>query len=605
MAVPELGLGFQDTKRLSSGRSMLFLHGTMAQAHTGFGAVPPLFMESLAARYGGRLWAYDHFTLSRSPGENAALLLDDLRRLAPRDQHFDIDVIAHSRGGLVARELAELSARADQVNVRSVTFVATPNAGTPVCSASNLDTFVSQLTNLLTFIPDNPVVDAIDTVLALVKHLLVGAYEGIDGVRAMDPDDKRLGALNLGQAPDGVTFYGVGSTYEPAPGSPAARVLRDAVFDRIMGGVANDLLVPVDSVRQAGGTEIVPAENWLQLGPSEAIEHSGYWRSIRTMNWVLGRLSAAQDDAPGETERSGAERASAASESMATTSAPQGAARAMRAVRAASGANGADASHTADASDEPEKVRVTLVHGSLEHADFPVIVGHYDDAPIRGAEGVVDSRLDGVLSRHDLVGRYPSQIGESMFLRAPQEDVQYPVGVYVIGLGQTGDLNKGDLTTAVTKAVLDRCLRLYQHEGARHRTSPAHASPQLRVGVSSVLIGSSLEAGGLAVDTSLAAIVEGIVRANQSLARYEEESPPTQRSLPSVRIAEIQIIERYADRCELASRALGRHRRPRRRRAGGDARRRHGARDARGSVATAAAGGRAVRDLEPVRRRGQ
>ena len=50
--------------------------------------------------------------------------------------------------------------------------------------------------------------------------------------------------------------------------------------------------------------------------------------------------------------------------------------------------------------------------------------------------------------------------------------MQYPVGVYVIGLGQTGELNKGDLTTAVTKAVLDRCLRLYQHEGARHRTCP-------------------------------------------------------------------------------------------------------------------------------------
>ncbi|HEY5873801.1 MAG TPA: hypothetical protein VIT64_00810, partial [Ilumatobacteraceae bacterium] len=554
VAVPELGLGFQDTKRLSSGRSMLFLHGTMAQAHTGFGAVPPLFMESLAARYEGRLWAYDHFTLSRSPGENAALLLDDLRRLAPRDQHFDIDVVAHSRGGLVARELAELSARADQVNVRSVTFVATPNAGTPVCSASNLDTFVSQLTNLITFIPDNPVVDALDTVLALVKHLLVGAYEGIDGVRAMDPDDKRLGALNLGQAPLGVTFYGVGSVYEPAPGSPAARRLRDAVFDRVMGGAANDLLVPVDSVRLAGGTEIVPAENWLQLGAAEGIDHSGYWRSIRTMNWVLARLSAGQDQAPGETERGGGDRASAPSAPASTTGAAQGAARAMRAVRAeraANGASGADASHTSDGPAEPEKVRVTLVHGSLEHADFPVIVGHYDDAPIRGAEGVVDSRLDGVLSRHDLVGRYPSQVGESMFLRAPQEDVQYPVGVYVIGLGQTGDLNTGDLTTAVTKAVLDRCLRLYQHEGARHRTSPAHTSPQLRVGVSSVLIGSSLEAGGLAVDTSAAAIVEGIVRANQSLARYEEELPSTQESLPCVRIAAIQLIERYADRCEL------------------------------------------------------
>ncbi|MGD9705072.1 MAG: CHAT domain-containing protein [Acidimicrobiia bacterium] len=547
--VPELGLGFQDVKRLSAGRSLLFLHGTMAQAHTGFGSMPPLFMQSLATRYDGRLWAYDHFTLSRAPGDNAELLLDDLRRLARRDQHFDIDVIAHSRGGLVARELAELSARAEQVNVRSITFMATPNAGTPVCSASNLDTFVSQITNLLTFIPDNPVVDALDTVLALVKHLLVGAYEGIDGVRAMDPDDKRLAALNLGRPPEGVTFFGVGSAYEPAPGSPAARRLRDATFDRVMGGAANDLLVPVDSVRSAGGVELVQPPNWLQLDRQEAVDHGGYWRSTRTLNWVLGRLGAALTEAPeadgqpGEmTARSGVRSAAPiAAEPIAGTdgSSPS--------------VSSAPVAPVVEA--EPGKVRVTLVHGSLEHADFPVIVGHYDDAPIRGAEGVVDSRLDGVLSRHDLIGRYPAQIGESLFLRAPEDDVQYPVGVYVIGLGQTGELNKGDLTTAVTKAVLDRCLRLYQHEGERHRSSAAHGSRKLGVGVSSVLIGSSLDAGGLAVDTSLAAIVEGIVRANQSLERYEQESPSLPK-LPSVRVMAIQIIERYADRCELASRAL-------------------------------------------------
>ena len=117
--VPELGLPYTEIKKLSEAPSVLFLHGTMAQSHTGFGAMPRAFMEILSDLYGGRMWAYDHFTLSRSPGDNARLLLDDLRRLARRET-FEIDVVAHSRGGLVARELCELASRADQVTVRSI-----------------------------------------------------------------------------------------------------------------------------------------------------------------------------------------------------------------------------------------------------------------------------------------------------------------------------------------------------------------------------------------------------------------------------------------------------------------------------------------------------
>ena len=92
-----------DLERLGAGTSLLFLHGTMALAHTGFKRVPSPLLERCARAYEDRIWAYDHHTLSKTPAQNATDLVGRLRQLnAPR---LVVDVIAHSRGGLVAREL--------------------------------------------------------------------------------------------------------------------------------------------------------------------------------------------------------------------------------------------------------------------------------------------------------------------------------------------------------------------------------------------------------------------------------------------------------------------------------------------------------------------
>ena len=551
--MPEEALGFQQVRRLAAGPSLMFLHGTMAQTHTGFGALPALFLDSLVQRYEGRLWAYDHFTLSRSPAENAAHLVDEIKRISRKDQHFEIDIVAHSRGGLVAREMAEAAELIDGLRVRSITFVATPNSGTPLCSPENIDTFVSQLTNFLTVVPDNPVIEALEPIVALVKHIVVAACNGLDGILAMDPADKRLAALNLGRPPTGLIMRGVGSDYEPPKGTPLHGRLRDAVFDRVMGDVPNDLLVPVESVRVGGSRELMTAENWLQLERRAAVDHSSYWRSARTMNWVRERL-----DATGPPLRPAGRAPSTARGASRGATRGQAMHRDGGETAMTNGTTGtADRAAFSSATGEPElgRLRVTLAYGSLEHADFPVIVGHYDDAPIRGAEGVVDMRLNGILSRRHLIGRYPRAVGESMFLMAPHGVVQYPIGAYVLGLGSTGELSKSDLSTGVMRAIVDRCLRLYQYDGVRTLTAEKAPEP-IHVGVSTVLIGSSLEAGGLAVDTCVAALVEGVVRANQALLQYEQEGQRVSTPLQEVRVAELQIVERYADRCELASRAL-------------------------------------------------
>ncbi|WUI60523.1 hypothetical protein OG774_22620 [Actinomycetospora sp. NBC_00405] len=55
----------------------------------------------LERAYDGRIIAFDHPTASVPPEQNAKALL----RLIPDDVHLELDIVCHSRGGLVARIL--------------------------------------------------------------------------------------------------------------------------------------------------------------------------------------------------------------------------------------------------------------------------------------------------------------------------------------------------------------------------------------------------------------------------------------------------------------------------------------------------------------------
>ena len=143
-----------------------------------------------------------------SPAENAAWLGAWLAQHLPDGRCLEVDIVAHSRGGLVARELAERGDEhglAGKLLVRSVTFVGTPNQGTPLCEPAHLASYVDTLTNLLTVIPDNGITDAIDGVVGVVSHLASKAYAGIPGAIAMDPSGTYLQRLNRGGCPAGCT----------------------------------------------------------------------------------------------------------------------------------------------------------------------------------------------------------------------------------------------------------------------------------------------------------------------------------------------------------------------------------------------------------------
>ena len=293
------GLSDDELAMLAKGRALLFVHGTNSLSHSGFNRLPKEFLASVWKTYGGRVIAFDHPTLSVSPNDNAAWLGQHL----PDGLGLQVDIVAHSRGGLVARELAERATDAGltgKLQVRSITFVGTPNKGTPLCEPAHLASYVDTLTNLLSVIPDNGITDALDGVVGMVSHLAGKAYEGVPGAMAMNPGGAYLQRLNPGLRPEGCTYRGIASDFEPVAGAGWKLRLRDKVIDTVFRNEKNDLLVPTASV---WGDQLVPDGQRWQLGAADAVDHSSYWENPgavdRMLTWLEASLAAPCFGRPG------------------------------------------------------------------------------------------------------------------------------------------------------------------------------------------------------------------------------------------------------------------------------------------------------------------
>ena len=88
--------------RLSKGRCLLFIHGTFDTVAGCFTRLPDATLAELNHRYGGRMIGFDHPTLADSPIDNARAFFQIVG-----DHHLDVDIVCHSRGGLVTRAIAE------------------------------------------------------------------------------------------------------------------------------------------------------------------------------------------------------------------------------------------------------------------------------------------------------------------------------------------------------------------------------------------------------------------------------------------------------------------------------------------------------------------
>lgn len=197
---------------------------------------------------------------------------------------------------------------------------------------------------------------------------------------------------------------------------------------------------------------------------------------------------------------------------------------------------------------KPLGFRVSVVHGDLTFARFPIMVGHYEADTIIGAEAVIDDLFNGALRMRYNLGLYPGALGTiSVVVRQPtpfQRALNLAGGAIVMGLGRWGELTTGQIANIVRRGALEYVLQT-DIDSAGLRKGRAPASGQ-NIGLSILLIGAT--ASNISTEDSVAAIMRGIAQANLELDRFVEQS--------TTRIGEIEIIELYVDTAIAAARAV-------------------------------------------------
>lgn len=176
-------------------------------------------------------------------------------------------------------------------------------------------------------------------------------------------------------------------------------------------------------------------------------------------------------------------------------------------------------------------VKVKVSHGDLKYADYPLLAGHFKDDSILYAEKAIDKQLQGQLSERHSVGEYPGDIGTSEILFTQQKEGFS--GAIITGLGEPGTLNSFGLTQTIKKAVV-RYLLILNGKG----DSSSYLQANKPLGISSLIIGCGY--GGLNIENSISAILEGILLANTKIKNLYQENAKL--------IEHIQFVELYEDR---------------------------------------------------------
>ena len=280
-----------DWASLQQGRALLWVHGTFSTSKAAFGDLDPQALSTLTQRYGQRSFAFDHPSLSASPAENVKWFFSQM----PADACLEVDIVCHSRGGLVSRLLADPAASGidpQRFKVRRLVLVGVPNAGTPLANGDHMVAFLDRLTTAINLKSPTPDwADVLEAVLMVVKVVGHAGVVGLDGLAAMDPASPWLQQLNAQGLP-GTTLYGIGADFEPASKGLAAAFCTgaDSLVDRIFEEAPNDLVVPSVGMSVWGGSQQVPTERFLNFPSARGVMHTHYFEQPETAQHLLAWL---------------------------------------------------------------------------------------------------------------------------------------------------------------------------------------------------------------------------------------------------------------------------------------------------------------------------
>lgn len=259
---------------LRGGRCLLLLHGTFSTAEAAFAACPPPMVSQLQAQYAGRVIAFNHPTMSTAPAANVDRLLQAL----PPD--VKLDIITHSRGGLVGRELLQRVIQGVPIQVGKLIMVAAPNQGTPLADGDHWITMLDRYTSLVADLPDTTATAIMEGVLTVVKLIGHAGLKALDGLAAMTPANTYLHSLNSSPHPE-TTLYALASDYQPTDPRCLSRwgkQLGDSLLDTFFGA-PNDGVVPTSGsyiLNPMTGWEI-PSDRRHVFATHQRIHHSSFF----------------------------------------------------------------------------------------------------------------------------------------------------------------------------------------------------------------------------------------------------------------------------------------------------------------------------------------
>lgn len=293
-------------------RRLLFIHGTFSKTEAFFAGMEqaPDGKKSIATLFDRyeEVLAFDHPTLSASPVMNAF----DLARLLAKAEG-PMDIITHSRGGVVTRWLLEGYGLIGKGPHRAV-MVGAPLGGTSLASPPRLKGALDVFSNIgavlketgalavmympFLMVPLALVRIASSVISAAARTPLVDAavsmVPGLHGQSriANHPELMRLRAVKLAKPPE---YFVVSSNFETEDVSWKfwkyfrKGKLADMGADLIFEG-ENDLVVDTSSMSDLPN-HVVPPRSIHAFGTNPTVHHTNYFSQKATLDFILAKLT--------------------------------------------------------------------------------------------------------------------------------------------------------------------------------------------------------------------------------------------------------------------------------------------------------------------------
>ena len=296
-----LGPSSPEWRDLAKGRVLLFIHGTLRQSHSGFGGVrsPSTLLDhelqsrftELAARYDNRVIALDHLTVTEDPLDNVRLFLASI----PPDITLDLDIIAQSRGAIVARMLSEEWGReqagpaAQRLRVHRVVMAGAPNRGTPLVEPKRAQAFLDLHTHLAMSQPGTEGTASLKLLSGLARGVARSASLSalMPGGASLNNKVGLVSRLNeeFSSTCTDATYFVIQANYD-SPDDAASSLSIEVMQE------PNDLIVPVKGAFDIGAvgnghTFPVTGGRRLLFTPQHRVNHQNYFRQLET--WQMLR----------------------------------------------------------------------------------------------------------------------------------------------------------------------------------------------------------------------------------------------------------------------------------------------------------------------------